>query len=37
MRVVDAIAEIIKREGVQFLSCRPTTPIIDACAAVGPV
>jgi acetolactate synthase-1/2/3 large subunit len=35
MRVVDAIAEIIKQEGVQFLSCYPTTPIIDACAAVG--
>jgi acetolactate synthase-1/2/3 large subunit len=35
MRVVDAIAEILKREGVQFLSCYPTTPIIDACAAVG--
>ncbi len=35
MRVVDAIAEIMKREGVEFLSCYPTTPIIDACAAVG--
>jgi acetolactate synthase-1/2/3 large subunit len=35
MRVVDAIAEILKREDVQFLSCYPTTPIIDACAAAG--
>ncbi len=35
MKVVDAIAEILKREGVQFLSCYPTTPVIDACAAVG--
>jgi acetolactate synthase I/II/III large subunit len=35
MKVIDAIAEILKREGVQFLSCYPTTPIIEACAAVG--
>ncbi len=35
MKVVDAIAEILKREGTQFLSCYPTTPIIDACAAAG--
>jgi acetolactate synthase-1/2/3 large subunit len=34
MKVIDAIAEIMKREGVQFLSCYPTTPIIEACAAV---
>jgi acetolactate synthase I/II/III large subunit len=35
MKVIDAIAEILKREGVQFLSCYPTTPIIEACAAAG--
>ena len=35
MKVVDAIAEILKREGVQFLSAYPTTPVIDATAAVG--
>jgi acetolactate synthase I/II/III large subunit len=35
MKVIDAIAEILKREGVQFLSCYPTTPIIEACAALG--
>jgi acetolactate synthase-1/2/3 large subunit len=35
MKIVDAIAEILKREGVQFLSCYPTTPLIEACAAVG--
>jgi acetolactate synthase-1/2/3 large subunit len=35
MKVIDAIAEIMKREGVQFLSCYPTTPIIESCAAVG--
>ena len=35
MKTIDAIAEILKREGVQFLSCYPTTPLIEACAAVG--
>lgn len=35
MKVIDAIAEILKREDVQFLSCYPTTPIIDSCAAAG--
>jgi acetolactate synthase-1/2/3 large subunit len=35
MKVIDAIAEIMKREGVQFLSCYPTTPIIESCAAAG--
>src|SRR5436853_5627361 len=35
MKVVDAIAEIMKREGVEFLSTYPTTPVIDAAAAVG--
>jgi acetolactate synthase-1/2/3 large subunit len=33
--VIDAIAEILKREGVEYLSCYPTTPVIEACAAVG--
>src|SRR5437762_8131843 len=35
MKVVDAISEILKREGVEFLSTYPTTPLIDAAAAVG--
>jgi acetolactate synthase-1/2/3 large subunit len=35
MKTVDAIAEILKREGVEFLSAYPTTPIIDAAAAAG--
>ena len=35
MKVIDAIAEIMKREGVHFLSCYPTTPILEACAAAG--
>jgi len=35
MKVVEAIAEILKREGVEFLSAYPTTPLIDAVAATG--
>ncbi|MBI4610610.1 MAG: hypothetical protein HY726_16565 [Candidatus Rokubacteria bacterium] len=35
MKVVEAIAEILKREGVEVLSAYPTTPIIDAAAAAG--
>lgn len=35
MRVIDAISEILKREGVEFLSCYPTTPLIDAAAQAG--
>jgi thiamine pyrophosphate-dependent acetolactate synthase large subunit-like protein len=31
MKVVDAIATILKREGIEY----PTTPVIDAAAAVG--
>ncbi len=35
MKVIDAIAEILKREGIEYLSCYPTTPVIEACAAAG--
>ncbi len=35
MKVTDAIAEIIKSEGAEFLSCFPTTAIIDSSAKVG--
>ncbi len=35
MRVNDAIAEILKREGAEFLSCFPTTVIIEAAAQAG--
>jgi acetolactate synthase I/II/III large subunit len=35
MRVVDAIAEILKLEGVEFLSCYPTNPLIEAAATAG--
>ena len=32
MKVIDAIAEILKREGVASLCCYPTTPLIEAMA-----
>ena len=35
MRVVDAISEILKREGVEFLSCYPTNTLIEAAATAG--
>ena len=35
MRTTDAIAHILKREGVEYLSAYPTTPVIDAAAKAG--
>jgi acetolactate synthase-1/2/3 large subunit len=35
MLVMDAITEILKREGIRTLFCFPTTPIIEAAAAAG--
>ncbi|HTT78199.1 MAG TPA: thiamine pyrophosphate-requiring protein [Stellaceae bacterium] len=35
MLVMDAITEILKREGIGTLFCFPTTPIIEAAAAAG--
>jgi acetolactate synthase I/II/III large subunit len=35
MKVVDGIAEILKREGVEFLSCYPTNVLIEAAAKAG--
>ena len=35
MKVVDAISEILKREGVEFLSCYPTNTLIEAAASAG--
>ena len=35
MRVLDAIVEVLRREGVRYLPCFPTTPMIDAAAAAG--
>ena len=32
MKVARAIAEILKREGVEFLVSYPVNPIIEACA-----
>ena len=34
MNGADLIAEILKREGITFLSCYPRNPLIDACARV---
>jgi len=35
MRTIDAIAEILKREGINILPSFPTTPVIEAAAAAG--
>jgi acetolactate synthase-1/2/3 large subunit len=35
MKVVDAIAEILQREGVEFLACYPTNTLIEAAASAG--
>ncbi len=35
MLVMDAIAQILKREGIDTLFCFPTTPIIEAAVAAG--
>jgi len=35
MKCMDAIAGILKREGVTTIFCYPTTPIIEAAAAAG--
>ncbi len=35
MKGADLIAEILKREGTDFLACYPRNPVIDASAAVG--
>jgi acetolactate synthase-1/2/3 large subunit len=35
MRTIDAIAHILKREGVEYLSTFPSTPLIEAAAKVG--
>jgi acetolactate synthase-1/2/3 large subunit len=35
MQIVDALATILQHEGVKLLSCFPTTPMIQACAAAG--
>jgi acetolactate synthase I/II/III large subunit len=35
MKTIDAIAQVLKAEGIQHLPCFPTTPVIEACAAAG--
>jgi acetolactate synthase-1/2/3 large subunit len=35
MRTIDAIAQILKREGIEYLSAFPTTPVIEAAAVAG--
>jgi acetolactate synthase-1/2/3 large subunit len=35
MKALDAVAEILKREGVEYLFCFPTTPLIDAATRAG--
>ena len=35
MKALEAMAEILKREGVEYLFCYPTTDLIDAVADVG--
>ena len=35
MKTIDAITEILKREGVKYLPCFPTTPVIEAAAEGG--
>ncbi len=35
MRTIDALAEILKREGIRLLPSFPTTPVIEAAAAAG--
>ena len=35
MLVMDAMAEILKREGIDTLFCFPTTPIIEAAVGAG--
>src|SRR5712675_1543365 len=35
MNGAGVIAEILKREGTEFLSCYPRNPLIEACAAIN--
>ena len=35
MRVIDVIAEVLRREEVEYLSCYPTTSVIEAAAEAG--
>jgi acetolactate synthase-1/2/3 large subunit len=35
MRTIDVIADLLKREGTEYLFCYPTTSLIEACAQAG--
>jgi acetolactate synthase-1/2/3 large subunit len=35
MRTIDVVADILKREGTEYLFCFPTTSVIEACAQAG--
>ncbi len=35
MKVIDAIVQILKLEGVEYLPCFPTTPVIESAAVAG--
>ena len=35
MKTIDAITQVLKREGVEYLPCFPTTPVIEAAAEAG--
>ena len=35
MQAIDAVAQILKTEGVENLFCFPANTLIDACAKVG--
>src|SRR5258706_11379373 len=35
MCTIDAVAELLKREGINILPSFPTTPVIEAAAAAG--
>ena len=35
MQGANVIAEILKREGTEFLAAYPQTPLIEACALIG--
>ena len=35
VNTIEAITEILKREGVEYLPCFPTTPVIEAAALGG--
>ncbi len=35
MKGVEVVAEILKREGTEFIACYPANPLIEACAKAG--